>query len=334
MIPEFYTPRDEWLDQVGRIYVLLQSVEIDDAAAAHPVELRRKNRINSVHSSTAIEGNRLSLDEVTAVVNGHTVYGPERDILEVQNAWVAYEALDTFDPYSVDDFLRAHGLLTRGFITESGCFRSHDVDIVNGLNEVLHTGSRVAKVPRLISELLEWASVTTAHPLISSSVTHFLIEHIHPFQDGNGRIGRLWQILMLSQWNQLFYWMPTETLIASHQAGYYTALQASREPEIDAAPFITFMLGIIEASLEDYRANVVLGVVDDVVDDVVVNDAVLALIRDDPRISAARLATRLSLSARQVQRIIKAWRDQGVVVREGPNKSGRWVVREPGGGDA
>ena len=324
MIPEFYTSRDEWLDQVGRIYVLLRSVEIDDATAAHPVELRRKNRINSVHSSTAIEGNRLSLDEVTAVVNGHTVYGPERDILEVQNAWAAYEALDTYDPYSVDDLLRAHGLLTHGLITESGCFRSHDVDIVNSLNEVLHTGSRVAKVPRLISELLEWASVTTAHPLIASSATHFLIEHIHPFQDGNGRIGRLWQTLMLSRWNQLFYWMPTETLIASHQAGYYNALQASREPEIDAAPFITFMLGIIEASLKDYRANVVINVVDDVV----VDESVLGLLRDNPTISAARVAEQLAISSRQVQRIIKGWKDKGVLVREGAPKTGRWIVRE------
>ncbi|MCL2422663.1 MAG: Fic family protein [Micrococcales bacterium] len=331
MIPEFFTPQDEWLDQVGRIYVLLQTVQLADASAKHGVGLRRTNRIHSVHSSTAIEGNRLSLEEVTAIIDGHTVYGPEKDVMEVQRAWAAYEALDTFDPYSVDDLLKAHGLLTQGLISEPGRFRSKDVEIVNEAGEVLHTGSRVAKVPRLTRELLEWAQTTTAHPLVASSATHFLIEHIHPFQDGNGRVGRLWQTLMLSRWNPLFAWMPTETLIARHQQGYYTALQDSRDPEIDAAPFITFMLGIIEASLQDYQA----GVVDDVVDDVVVNDAVLALIRDDPRISAARLATRLSLSARQVQRIIKLWRDQGVLTRTGSAKTGRWVVHNqvPGEGD-
>ena len=329
MIPEFFTPQDEWLDQVGRIYVLLRSVQIGDAAAEHRLELRHKNRVNSVHSSTAIEGNRLNLDEATAVINGQTVYGPERDIREVQNAWAAYEALDTYDPYSVEDFLRAHGLLTSGLITESGRFRSRDVEIVNELSEVLHTGSRVAKVPRLISELLEWASTTTAHPIVASSATHFLIEHIHPFQDGNGRIGRLWQTLMLSRWNPLFAWMPTESLIAQHQAGYYTALQASREPAIDAAPFITFMLGIIEASLEDYQASVV----ENVVENVVVNDAVLGLIREDPTISATRIGERLGISSRQVQRIIKVWKDQGVLVREGSAKAGTWKVQQRQVGD-
>ena len=255
MIPEFFTHQDEWLDQVGRIYAALQSVEVGEAGTGHRVALRRKNRINSIHSSTAIEGNRLSLDQVTAVINGHTVYGPERDILEVQNAWTAYEALETYDPFSVDDFLRAHGLLTSGLIAESGHFRSRDVEIVNQRGEVLHTGSQVAKVPRLVSEMLQWASATKLHPLIGSSATHYLIEHIHPFQDGNGRIGRLWQTLMLSRWNALFAWMPTETLIARHQPDYYTALQASHDPEIDAAPFITFMLGMIEASLRNYQIS-------------------------------------------------------------------------------
>ena len=288
MIPEFFTPQDEWFDQVGRIYQLLQSVQTGEAATGYRLELRRKNRIDTVHSSTAIEGNRLGLDEVAAVIGGKSIYGPERDILEVRNAWAAYEALDTYDPCLVDDFLRAHSLLTGGLITESGRFRSRDVEIVNDHSEVLHTGSQVAKVPRLVSELLEWASTTTAHPLIASSATHFLIEHIHPFQDGNGRVGRLWQTLILSRWDPLFAWLRTESLTAQHQPDYHAALQASREPEIDAAAFITFMLGVIEASLEDYRASVVVNGGENVV----VNDAALALIRDDARISAARMGER------------------------------------------
>ena len=324
MLPEFFTPQDAWMDQVGRIYALIQQTQASEAAAPHRLELRRATRINSVHSSTAIEGNRLSLEQVTAVVNGHVVFGPEKDVLEVQNAWAAYEELDSFDPYSVDDLLRAHAALTQGLITQSGRFRSTDVEIVNDAGEVLHTGSRWAKVPLLVTELLEWAATTTAHPLIASSATHYLIEHIHPFQDGNGRIGRLWQTLMLSRWNPLFAWMPTETLIARDQAGYYMALQASHSPEIDAAPFITFMLGVIEAALQDYQASVVVTVVEDVV----VKDAALTLIREDPRISAARLATHLGMSARQAQRIIKSLRDTGILTREGSPKSGRWIVRD------
>jgi len=322
MMPEFFTPQDAWLDQVGRIYALLGMVQEFQAEAPHHLELRRVNRINSVHSSTAIEGNRLSLDEVTAVIEGRTVFGPGKDVLEVRNAWAAYEELDGYDPYSVDSLLHAHELLTQGLIAQSGRFRTTDVEIVNEAGDVLHTGSTAAKVPRLVADLLQWAASTTAHPLIASSAVHFMIEQIHPFQDGNGRIGRLWQTLLLSRWNPLFAWMPTESLIARHQQRYYTALQSSRDPEIDAAPFIGFMLGVIEASLQDYQANVV----ENVVENVVVKDAVLARLREHPTISAARLADLLGISSRHVQRIIKSWKDQGVLSREGSAKSGRWVV--------
>ncbi|MCL1799820.1 MAG: Fic family protein [Promicromonosporaceae bacterium] len=320
--PEFFTPQNEWLDQVGRIYVLLGVVTVDDTTSDHHVELRRKNRINSVYSSTVIEGNRLSLDQATAVIDGVQIFGPERDILEVQNAWAAYEQIDDFDPYSVTDFLKAHRLLTKGLIAQSGDFRKTDVEIVSANGEVLHTGSRFAKVPRLIGELLVWARDTNVHPLIASSAVHFMIEQIHPFTDGNGRIGRLWQTLILSKWNSVFAWMPTETLISRDQLGYYTALQNSREPEIDAAPFITFMLGIIERSLLDYRANVV----DDVVKDVVDTELLLEYLRDNPQLSAARLAGRLGVSSRQVQRIIKTLKEQGRLTREGSPRSGTWKV--------
>lgn len=325
MIPEFFTPQDVWLDQVGRIYVLLHTIE--RASAVRQVELRRRNRIGAVHSSTAIEGNRLTIDEVTAVIDGRTVWGPEKDVLEVSNAWAAYEALDSFDPYSVDDLLRAHGLMTKGLISQSGRFRDVDVEIVNAGGEVLHTGSRVEKVPRLVGELLEWASTTTAHPLVASSATHFMLECIHPFQDGNGRIGRLWQTLLLSRWEPLFAWMPTETLIARDQLGYYTALHESQSPDLDGTPFITYMLGIIEASLEDYQTNVGINVGISVG----ISDRVLELIRQDEHTTAARMAQQLGMSVRQVERAIKSWRDLGVLIREGSNKSGRWIVRdEPG----
>ncbi|MCL1923724.1 MAG: Fic family protein [Propionibacteriaceae bacterium] len=323
MLPEFFTFQNSWVEQVGRIHVLVERLHGAEESLPHRLSLRRASRINSVHSSTAIEGNRLSLDEVTAVIDGRTVYGPERDILEVRNAWTAYESLDVFDPYSVDDFLKAHGLLTQGLISESGMFRRREVDIVNAAGEVLHSGSQPAKVPRLVRQLLEWASSTDAHPLITSSATHFLIEQIHPFQDGNGRIGRMWQTLMLSRWNPVFAWMPTESLIAREQLGYYTALQDSREPEIDGAAFITFMLGIIEDSLKVYQADVVVNVVDDVV----VNERILDLIRAHPSISATRLAEQLGMSSRQIQRVIKDWKDQGVLVREGSAKSGSWIVK-------
>jgi Fic family protein len=252
MIPEFYTKNPGWPDRIDQIVELVGRVSGFDDMSGDSVELRHRNRISSVHSSTAIEGNRLTAAQVEAVADGEMVLAPPRDVKEVENALMAYDALPTLDPWQVSDFLRAHGLLTAGLVTETGAFRTVDVEIVNADGDVLHTGSRVEKVPRLVAELLAWGSSSTDHPLIVSSAVHFLIEYIHPFRDGNGRIGRLWQTLILSRWQPVFAWMPVESLIRAHQADYYRALQASHEPEIDAAVFIDYMLNMIDASLIVY----------------------------------------------------------------------------------
>jgi Fic family protein len=237
------------MDKVGRIYAQLERVAITAEQLPNSLELRRQNRIEAAHSSTVIEGNRLTLGEATAVAAGEPVYAPPKDVLEFANALAAHDSLDSFDPYSVDSFLQAHARLMAGLIDEAGAFRTVEVDIVNSAGEAVHSGSRAFKVPRLIGELLEWAASTADHPLIASSAVHFLIEQIHPFRDGNGRIGRLWQTLILSRWNPLLAWTSSATVTRDNQADYYLALQASREPELDAAPFITFMLGVIGASL-------------------------------------------------------------------------------------
>jgi Fic family protein len=252
MIPEFFTRNPEWPSRIGQIVELVGRVGSIEDQAKDKFELRRANRISSVHSSTAIEGNQLTLAQVGAVADGQPVLASRRDIREVANALEAYDAIPDLDPWSVDDFLRAHGLLTAGLIGESGSFRTVGVEIVNRYGEVLHTGSSVNKVPRLIGELLEWGSIAEDHPLIVSSAVHFLVEYIHPFRDGNGRIGRLWQTLILSTWRPIFAWLPIESLILKHQLDYYKALQASHEPEIDAAPFIDYMLGVIGETLAEY----------------------------------------------------------------------------------
>lgn len=260
VIPDFYTPDPAWAGQAGRIVELLGRISAVEELSGRARELRRASRISAVRSSTAIEGNELSLRQVEDVASGQPVLAPPRAVREVQNALAAYDALPGLDPWSADDFLRAHGLLTAGLIRESGAFRIAGVDIVNDAGEVLHSGSRAEKVPRLVGELLEWGHASPDHPLVVSSATHFLIEHIHPFRDGNGRIGRLWQTLILSRWRPVFAWMPTETLIRAHQQGYYVALQASREPEIDAAVFINYMFRVIAQSLEGYEARAKAGV--------------------------------------------------------------------------
>ncbi|MCL2424132.1 MAG: Fic family protein [Micrococcales bacterium] len=345
MIPAFFTDQPTWMGKVGQIYALLERVKITEERAGDLVRLRRANRISSVHSSTAIEGNQLTLEQVSAVADGQPVYAPARDVLEVSNALAAYEVLGSLDPYSVDDFLRAHGMLTRGLVDESGAFRTVEVAIVNVDDEVLHTGSRPAKVPRLVAELFEWASAADQHPLVVSSATHYLIEHIHPFRDGNGRIGRLWQTLMLSRWNPVFEWMPTESLIRRHQGGYYQALQDSHDPDVDAAPFITFMLDIIELSLRHYGDpdditdtpvdGVSVGVSDGVTDGEgqpvrldPLDRTILARLTADPTLTITLLAGVTGKSSRTIERRMAKLTSACLVHREGSDKTGVWVVSQ------
>jgi Fic family protein len=158
VIPDFCTPDPAWSGQVERIAELLGRISAVEELSGRAPELRRANRINSVHSSTAIEGNELSLSQVEDVASGQPVLAPPRAVREVENALAAYDALPGLDPWSADDFLRAHGLLTAGLIRESGAFRTARVDIVNDAGEVLHSGSRAEKVPRLVGELLEWGT--------------------------------------------------------------------------------------------------------------------------------------------------------------------------------
>ena len=337
MIPQFYTHRPDWPARIEAILELLGRVSAIEELSDRVPELRRTNRINSVHSSTAIEGNQLTVGQVADLAEGQAVIAPPRDVLEVENALAAYDALAELDPWSVADFLRAHRLLTAGLITESGEFRTVDVEIVNPAGDVIHTGSRTQKVPRLVAEMLAWGSTSTDHPLIVSSAAHFLIEHIHPFRDGNGRIGRLWQTLILSRWRPVFAWLPTETLIRQRQEGYYRALQASRDPEIDAATFIDYMVDVITEALTGYAARAQVRLKEaqglgDVGTNVGVNvgtndeETLLAMLRSDPTLNAVDLAARLGKTSRTVERHLSALKAAGRLRREGSTKAGQWVV--------
>ena len=329
MIPGFFTPRSDWPGRIEGILELLGRASAIEELTGRGLELRRTNRLDAVHSSTKIEGNQLTQAQVAAVARGEPVFAPPREVKEVENALAAYDALGDLNPWSVEDFLRAHALLTGGLVAESGAFRTVDVDIVNAHGDVVHSGSQFAKVPRLVAELLDWGRSTSDHPLVLSSATHFLIEHIHPFRDGNGRIGRLWQTLILSKWRPGFAWLPTETLIRRHQAGYYRALQASRVPEIDAATFVDFMLGVITETLTEYGAQAMGGHLDvgaNVGENVGVTEAVLVLLSAEPTLSAAGLARRLGKTSRTIERHLAELKASGVLRREGSAKKGRWVV--------
>ena len=240
---------NQMIDYVAEIAELLGKMNVTDALSSNPT-LRRSNRIRTIHGSLAIEQNTLSLEQVTAVLNGKQVLAPPKDIAEVKNAYEIYERLDELDPYSVDDLLTAHGIVTRGLVAESGMFRTRPVGVVDNEGHILHFGTLPQYVPDLVMELLDWAKTSEVHMLIRSCVFHYELELIHPFADGNGRVGRLWHTLLLSKWNSAFAWLPVESIIHDRQQEYYDAINASNNAG-ESTVFIEFMLSAIKASLMD-----------------------------------------------------------------------------------
>ena len=238
---------NQMIDYVAEIAELVGNLNVTNRLTANPT-LRRSNRIRTIHGSLAIEQNTLSLEQVTAVLNGKHVLAPPKDIAEVKNAYEIYERLDELDPYSVDDLLTAHGIMTRGLVEESGMFRTRPVGVVDSEGHVLHFGTLPQYVPDLVMELLEWVKTSEVHMLIRSCVFHYELELIHPFADGNGRVGRLWHTLLLSKWNPVFAWLPVESIIHDRQQEYYDAINASNDAG-ESTPFIGFMLSAIKASL-------------------------------------------------------------------------------------
>lgn len=238
-----------------RMLILIQEISMltaDFSLAQRELHLRKENRIRSIHSSLAIENNSLSMEQVTAILKGKRVLGPPKDIREVQNAFQAYEQVFQMDPYLVEDLLRAHHLLAEGLVKHPGQFRQGDVAIYDGKGQVVHVGARPQFVPDLVKELLDWARVAEVSEVLKSCVVHFELEIIHPFEDGNGRMGRLWQSLILSQWNPIFEWVPIESVIFEHQSGYYQALSKSNTTN-DSTAFIEFMLEAILETLKVFH---------------------------------------------------------------------------------
>lgn len=245
---------DNILNDVTEISRLVGIVSVSSKLTRDPT-LRRVNRINTIYSSLAIEQNTLSMDQVTAVISGKRVIAPPKDIAEVKNAYEIYEHLDELDPYSVDALLFAHGIMMRGLVSESGMFRTKPVGVVDSKGNVLHFGTLPQYVPDLVMKLLSWVKNSALPMLIKSCVFHYEFEVIHPFSDGNGRVGRLWHTLLLSKWNPIFAWIPVESIIHDRQSEYYKAINDSNDAA-DSTVFIEFMLSAIkDALLETMEAN-------------------------------------------------------------------------------
>ena len=234
---------------VIEIAELVGRVSVTDKISMNPT-LRRTNRIQTIYSSLAIEQNTLDIEQVTAVLSGKSVIAPPNDIAEVQNAYEIYDNMDKLNPYSIDDLLKAHSVMERGLLNEAGEFRSRPVGVADSEGNILHFGTLPQYVPKLVQELLEWTEKSEIHLLIKSCVFHYEFELIHPFADGNGRMGRLWHTLLLSKWNPIFAWLPIESIIHDNQSEYYNAINVSNNNG-NSTVFIEFMLSVIKQALQE-----------------------------------------------------------------------------------
>ena len=260
-------------------------------AVAGSPRLRRENRIRTIQASLAIENNSLSLDQVTAILEGKRVLGSPREIQEVRNAIECYDGFGNWKAASVTDFLAAHGIMMRALVDGAGHFRRGGVGIYRG-EQLIHMAPPAERVSFLVADLFRWLETTEHHPLIASSILHYEIEFIHPFADGNGRMGRLWQSLSLAAWHAELAWLPVETLISERQADYYAALGES-DRMAGSAPFVEYMLAAIRDALMRVPQT------DQVSDQV--SDQVKLLIRgfrNDRQMAAADLMERLNLRHR------------------------------------
>ena len=327
---EFYQPPFTMTEEITNLVIEIGeqvgAVSAYDALQPNPT-LRRENRIRSIHSSLAIEQNTLTLEQVSDVIDGKRVLGPPQDIREVKNAYEAYERVSALDPYSVKNLLLAHKIMMGGLVNEAGQFRSGNVGVYSG-EQLIHAGTPANYVPELVEQLFTWMKQSGLHPLVKPCIFHYEFEFIHPFEDGNGRTGRLWQSLILQKWKPFFAWLPVESLIHEQQEGYYEALNASNA-EGESTIFVAFMLRIIRDALDeiietqDSHRNVGINVGTNVGTN---EEKVLVLLRQDGRLTARVLASTLNLTKRQIERILASLKKQGLLVRRGASKNGYWEV--------
>ncbi len=247
-----YTITEKAADYLAKIVETVTRLEFG-TGFTRDIKLHRENRLRTIHSSLAIEGNSLTLGEVTAVIKGRVVAGGQAEVKEVKNAYEAYDRIMTFDPYEIADFLSAHRLMAQGLVKEAGRFRSGDVGVFDG-GAVVHVGARPQFVPKLMSDLFAWAKGSDLHPVLKSAILHYEIEIIHPFADGNGRMGRLWQTLLLAKWNSILAWIPMESVLYENRLQYYKAIEDSRRAN-DSGVFIEFTLSALYEILKETSSN-------------------------------------------------------------------------------
>lgn len=308
------------------------------------LRLRKANRIKTIHSSLAIEGNTLSEDEVRDIIDGKNVVAPIRQIQEAKNAIKTYELYPTLDPFKEKDLLKAHGVMMQALVDNAGHYRQSGVGVFSE-HGLVHLAPPADRVPMLMGDLFGWLKTAKDHLLIRSCVFHYEFEFIHPFMDGNGRTGRLWQSLILGKLHPLFEHLPVENMVYANQQAYYDAITASTKAG-QSGPFINFMLNEILNTLKSHQGEELSNMTSNIdaefqktfgnqfgvkfgVKFGVNEKQVLLLLNANPSITANDIAEQIGLSKRGVEKQIKKFRDLGILSRKGSDKAGVWVVRQP-----
>lgn len=285
------------------------------------LHLRRQNRLRAIQSSLAIENNSLSFEQVSDIIEGKTVFAPPKEIQEVKNAYQLYDEIARFDPYSIPHFLQAHQLMMKEIITDAGEFRTGDVGIFNAGGGLVHMGARPQFVEKLVKDLFDWAKNDDTPMLVKSAVVHYELEVIHPFSDGNGRMGRFWQSVMLAKFNPLFAWLPVETMVYENQSAYYQALQSADEAN-DSTVFIEFMLTMINQTLDNYStaqmSDKVSGKMSDKEKDLF--SQIASFLNTHQQITNHQAQQLLGKSAATVRRYLADWVASGLLEAVGENK--------------
>ncbi|MCD1125506.1 Fic family protein [Jinshanibacter sp. LJY008] len=327
-----YTITSSVLNSVAEISELLGYWSAKDKLISP--QLRRENRIRTIQASLAIEHNSLSTEQVTAIMDGKQVIGPAKDIQEVRNAILTYEQLPYWNSGQIEHFLEAHRLLMRGLVDDSGHWRNGDVGIYRD-KQLIHMAPPASQISRLMFSLFDWVTSVDIHPLIKSCIFHYELEFIHPFPDGNGRMGRLWQTVILSEWRSELAWLPVETLIQKQQNDYYRVL-GEADKASDCTCFIDFMLKVMTGVLKegiDSNSDKMSG---EMTVEMSGENSPIALhkvarqifnaLKQNPTMTIPMVAEKLQVSTRTVERHLNTLQQLKLLERIGSTKAGYWRV--------
>lgn len=308
-----YTITSKILNLSTKISEELVNLKFNSSSKATPM-LRKKNRIKTLAGTLEIEGNFLGVDNITAILEGKRVLATVSELAEVKGAIKAYNKLDEYRFDNIDDLLYAHKILMNEILNTAGNFRSVNVQVG------VHIAPQANMVNDLMVKLFSWLENSDEHLLLKSCIFHYEFEFIHPFSDGNGRIGRLWQSVILNTYNPLFSLLPTESTVRDHQEEYYKALENSTDKG-ESTPFIEFMLEMILESIKSTLKS-------DQQSNLKSDQKILFLIKENTNITIKELCEIISMSESGVKKVIKKLKDEERIQRVGSLKSGHWEVKK------